>query len=73
MTVRIGITGAAGRMGRMLSEAIAASEGACTLAAAIERAESSLLGADMGELLGGDSTGVIITADLSAVAEEIDV
>lgn len=73
MTVRIGITGAAGRMGRMLSEAIAASGGACTLTAAIERAESSLLGADMGELLGGDTTGVMITADLSAVAEHIDV
>lgn len=73
MTVRIGITGAAGRMGRMLSEAIAASEGACMLTAAIERAESSLLGADMGELLGDDPTGVMITADLSAVAEQIDV
>ena len=60
-------------MGRMLSEAIAASGGACILTVAIERAESSLLGADMGELLGGDTTGVLITEDLSAVAEQIDV
>lgn len=49
MTVRIGITGAAGRMGRMLAETIARREGSCQLVAAIERPESSLIGADMGD------------------------
>ena len=73
MTVRIGITGAAGRMGRMLAEAIADSDTPATLAAAIERPESSLLGADMGELLGGDASGVSISSDLAAVADQIDV
>ena len=73
MTVRIGITGAAGRMGRMLAEAIAASDTPAALTAAIERPESTLLGADMGELLGGDTSGVSITADLAAVADQIDV
>jgi 4-hydroxy-tetrahydrodipicolinate reductase len=73
MTVRIGITGAAGRMGRMLAEAIAHSDTPATLAAAIERPESSLLGADMGELLGDDASGVSISSDLAAVPDQIDV
>ena len=73
MTVRIGITGGAGRMGRMLAEAIAASDAPAALTAAIERPESTLLGADMGELLGGDASGVAISSDLSAVADQIDV
>ena len=73
MTVRIGITGAAGRMGRMLAEAIAASDTPATLTAAIERPESTLLGADMEELLGGDTSGVSITADLATVADQVDV
>ena len=73
MTVRIGITGAAGRMGRMLAEAIHTSETPCALTVAIERPESSLLGADMGEVLGGDATGVTITADLAAVVDQLDV
>ena len=68
MTVRIGITGAAGRMGRMLAEVIAGSDAPAALAAAIERPESTLLGADMGELLGGDASGVVISSDLAAVA-----
>ncbi len=73
MTVRIGITGAAGRMGRMLAEAIAGSDAAAKLTAAIERPESTLLGADMGELLGGEASGVVISSDLAAVADQIDV
>jgi len=73
MTVRIGITGAAGRMGRMLAEAIAGSDAPAKLTAAIERPESTLLGADMGELLGGDASGVVMSSDLAAVADQIDV
>ena len=73
MTVRIGITGAAGRMGRMLAEAIAGSHAPAKLTAAIERPESTLLGADMGELLGGDASGVVMSSDLAAVADQIDV
>ena len=46
MTTRIGVTGAAGRMGRTLIEAIALAGDSMTVAAAIERPESSLLGAD---------------------------
>ena len=73
MTVRVGITGAAGRMGRMLAEVITQPEMSCELAAAIERPGSSLLGADMGELIGGDASGVMVTSDLASAADKIDV
>ena len=73
MTVRVGITGAAGRMGRMLAQVIADSDMPAGLTAAIERPESTLLGADMGELLGGEASGVVIGSDLSSVADQIDV
>ena len=73
MSIRIGITGAAGRMGRMLAEVVSEAERPCSLVVAIERAESSLLGADVGELLGEGASGVIITADLASVVSDIDV
>jgi 4-hydroxy-tetrahydrodipicolinate reductase len=73
MSIRIGITGAAGRMGRMLAEVVSEAERPCSLVVAIEHAESSLLGADMGELLGDGASGVTITSDLAAVLSDIDV
>lgn len=73
MTTRIGITGAAGRMGRTLVEAIGLAGGDLELTAAIERPESSLLGADAGELAGQGKNGVAIVADLSEVIADIDV
>lgn len=72
MTVRIGITGAAGRMGRTLVEAITQTEG-LLLTAALERPESSLLGADAGELAGQGKNGVLVGDSLAAVINEIDV
>jgi 4-hydroxy-tetrahydrodipicolinate reductase len=72
MTIRIGITGAAGRMGRTLIEAISLVEG-LSLAAAIERAESTLLGADSGELAGQAKNGVAVIGSLAAVLSDIDV
>jgi 4-hydroxy-tetrahydrodipicolinate reductase len=72
MTTRIGITGAAGRMGRTLIEAISAVEG-LTLSAAIERPESTLLGADSGELAGQGKNGVPVVSELATVIANIDV
>jgi 4-hydroxy-tetrahydrodipicolinate reductase len=72
MTTRIGITGAAGRMGRTLIEAINAVEG-LELTAAIERPDSSLLGADAGELAGLGKNGVTIVGALADVIIDIDV
>ena len=72
MSVRVGITGAAGRMGRTLVEALAQAEGVA-LAVALERPDSSLVGADVGELAGMGRNGVTIAGDLAAVIDNIDV
>ncbi|MDF3030706.1 MAG: 4-hydroxy-tetrahydrodipicolinate reductase [Moraxellaceae bacterium] len=69
---RIAISGAGGRMGRALIQAVAAAEGA-VLAAALERPDASLLGADAGELAGVGSLGVKISGDLEAVITDVDV
>ncbi|HEX4870209.1 MAG TPA: 4-hydroxy-tetrahydrodipicolinate reductase [Moraxellaceae bacterium] len=69
---RIAIAGAGGRMGRALVQAVAAAEGA-TLAAALERPDSSLIGADAGELAGVGALGVKVSGDLAAVVNDFDV
>lgn len=69
---RIAICGAGGRMGRTLIQAVAANPGA-TLAAAIERPESSLLGSDAGELAGVGHLGVPLVASLADVLDSFDV
>ena len=71
-TTRIAVTGAAGRMGKMLIEAVSLSEHA-VLAAAIERPESTLVGSDAGELAGVGANGVKITGDLVSVIDDFDV
>ncbi|MBA6414211.1 4-hydroxy-tetrahydrodipicolinate reductase [Parahaliea sp. F7430] len=72
MNVRVGITGAAGRMGRILVEALSAAQG-IKLAAALERPDSSLIGADAGELAGQGKNGVIVAGSLAEVIADIDV
>ncbi|GHD13747.1 4-hydroxy-tetrahydrodipicolinate reductase [Halioglobus japonicus] len=73
MTTKIGITGAAGRMGKTLIEAVSLAGDELQLAAAIERPESSLIGADAGELAGVGKLGVTIAGSLDDVVEDIDV
>ncbi|WP_185268277.1 4-hydroxy-tetrahydrodipicolinate reductase [Halopseudomonas xiamenensis] len=69
---RIAVIGAAGRMGKTLIEAIGQAEGA-SLTAAIERPESTLIGADAGELAGVGKLGVNIVGELDAVLDQFDV
>lgn len=64
MTLKIGIVGAGGRMGRNLIQAVHQFEGV-ELTAAFERAGSSLIGADVGELVGLGNLGVAIKATLA--------
>ncbi|EFL79046.1 4-hydroxy-tetrahydrodipicolinate reductase [Actinobacillus pleuropneumoniae] len=64
MTLKIGIVGAGGRMGRNLITAVQNAEGV-ELGAAFERKGSSLVGADAGEVAGIGATGVKISDDLS--------
>ncbi|MEC8427948.1 MAG: 4-hydroxy-tetrahydrodipicolinate reductase [Pseudomonadota bacterium] len=70
--VRIAVTGAAGRMGKTLIEAVANAEGV-ELTAALERPESSLIGADSGELAGLGKNGVAIAANIADVIDQFDV
>ncbi|MFV0276729.1 MAG: 4-hydroxy-tetrahydrodipicolinate reductase [Parahaliea sp.] len=72
MTVRVGITGVAGRMGRTLVEAVAATPG-LQLAVALERPDSSLIGTDAGELAGMGRNGVSVSGELAQVIGDIDV
>lgn len=72
MSTRIAVTGAAGRMGKMLIEAIEASS-AAHLTAAIERPESSLIGADAGELAGIGKNSVMVVSDIADVIDQFDV
>jgi 4-hydroxy-tetrahydrodipicolinate reductase len=71
-SVRVAVTGVAGRMGRTLVEAIDARDG-CVLAAAVERPGSTLVGADAGEVAGLGGRGVVISGDLAEVIEAVDV
>jgi 4-hydroxy-tetrahydrodipicolinate reductase len=70
--MRVAITGASGRMGLTLIQAIAQSTG-LTLTAAIDRKDSPIIGKDIGELIGADATGIKVTDNLAAVSKEFDV
>ena len=61
--VRIGVTGASGRMGRALVRTVRETEGA-TLAAVLERPGHGMVGADAGEALGlGERLGIAVSDD----------
>jgi 4-hydroxy-tetrahydrodipicolinate reductase len=70
--MRIAVMGAAGRMGKTLIEAVRQAEGA-QLCAAIDRPDSSLVGADAGELVGLGKIGVQLAGDLASVLDDFDV
>ena len=69
---RIAITGASGRMGRVLIQAVAETDGV-ELGAALARTGSSMLGVDAGELAGVGKLGVAISDDIKAAAPNYDV
>ena len=68
--MKLVITGATGRMGRMLIEAALNTKG-ITLHGALGNPSSPTLGRDAGEFL-GVSTGVLISADADAVLRDAD-
>jgi len=69
---RIAVTGAAGRMGKMLMEAVSLSADA-ELTAAVVLPEESLIGVDAGELAGLGANGVRVVGDVSEVMADFDV
>lgn len=60
--MKIGILGCAGRMGRMLVEAVLAAEG-CALAGGTERPGGDAVGRDIGELVGRGPLGIPVVGD----------
>ncbi|MDF1482697.1 4-hydroxy-tetrahydrodipicolinate reductase [Extensimonas sp. H3M7-6] len=68
---RIAVAGASGRMGRMLIEAVRASDD-CVLAGALDQRGSPAVGTDAAAFL-GQSSGVLITDDLQAGLQGADV
>jgi len=70
--INIAIVGAAGRMGKILIEACDVAEDA-QLSVATEHPESSLLGADAGEVAGVGKNGVTIVSSLDDASNDFDV
>jgi 4-hydroxy-tetrahydrodipicolinate reductase len=70
--INVGITGASGRMGRTLIEAVTATEG-MRVVAAVERPGSSVIATDAGEIAGVGKLNVPIADDLRTVIADIDV
>ena len=69
--LRVAVAGASGRMGRMLIEAIRASDD-CVLAGALDVAASPAVGSDATAFL-GYASGVAITADVAAGLKNAEV
>ncbi len=70
--LRIAVTGAAGRMGKTLIEAINVADDV-ELSAAIEHPESTLIGADSGELAAVGKNGIIVVGNIKDIVEQFDV
>jgi 4-hydroxy-tetrahydrodipicolinate reductase len=70
--IRVGISGAAGRMGRAIIELLPATPG-MRLGAALEAQDTDLMGMDAGRLAGVGELGVRIHGDLTAVLDDIDI
>jgi 4-hydroxy-tetrahydrodipicolinate reductase len=69
--MKIGIVGAAGRMGQTLIKACLETDGV-VLAAAIEHKDSPAVGKDAGEIAGLPRCGLIVGGDVAAIISEVD-
>ncbi len=69
--VKIGILGAAGRMGQALVRTITASEG-CSLVGGVDRKESEAIGRDLGEIAGIGPVGLALGTDPRALIAAAD-
>ena len=70
--MRVGIIGASGRMGKTLIGAVQQTEG-LQVSAAIERPDSSLIGADAGEVAGIGKIDVFVVGSIEEVVDDFDV
>jgi len=70
--MKVAIIGAAGRMGKVLIEAVDGTDG-LQLGAAIVEPGNSLIGADAGDMTGIGKTGVAMAGSLADVKDDFDV
>ena len=70
--IRVGVTGASGRMGRTLIEFIGAAED-LALGAAVDRHDSPAVGRDAGEQAGRERAGVTVAPTVEEVIDDFDV
>ncbi len=70
--MKVGITGCAGRMGRMLIKTVTAQEG-CDIIGGVEHAGSPELGKDLGNLAGIDALSLTVGTETEALFAEADV
>jgi 4-hydroxy-tetrahydrodipicolinate reductase len=69
--MRLIVTGAGGRMGRTLVEAISDTEGA-VLVGAVDAPGSTVIGRDAGELAGLGANGLLVTSEIEPLLAEAD-
>ena len=69
--MKIGITGASGRMGRTVIKAVIENE-LTDVASALEKPDSEFVGKDVGELIGLDKVGVKISDNLEELFKNCD-
>lgn len=69
--MKIAVMGVAGRMGQELVRAVNGADG-CTLAGAVERPDSPVIGADAGTLAGIGPLGITVSADPLEVIAKAD-
>lgn len=70
--IRVAVTGAAGRMGKTLVQAIDETDD-LTLSVALEQQGNAAVGSDAGVLAGVGAAGVFVTDDVDAVSSDFDV
>ena len=71
MTIRIGVIGCGGRMGRLLLRTILENE-ACRLSGGVEQPRSAVIGQDLGRLAGLEASGALASGDARLLFEESD-
>ena len=71
MTIRIGVIGCGGRMGRLLLRTILENE-ACRLSGGVAQPRSTVINHDLGSLAGLEPTGTLASRDARLLFEESD-
>ena len=70
--VKVVVSGACGRMGKLLLKAVI-EEGGMELAGAVESKEHPLLSQDVREIIGSKKCGVVVCSDLQEVEDDWDI